>query len=72
MESLTHEEIQLIQTALEHYISEQEKLIKDHYLDLDHEELVDSSPQTIEKVNKILPYFNGSRIVYLIAIQQNA
>jgi hypothetical protein len=67
---LTKEQIEIIRIALEHYASEQEKLIREHYLDLDHEELVDPSSQTIEKVSQILPYFNGSRSVYMIKVQQ--
>jgi hypothetical protein len=67
---LTKEQIEIIRIALELYATEQEKRIREHYLDLDHEELVDPSSQTIEKVSEILPYFNGSRPVYMIQVQQ--
>jgi hypothetical protein len=70
MKNLTQEQIKLIHDALSFYASVQENTIKEHFLDFDHEELVDASQKTSEKVSEILPYFDGTRIVYLMETQQ--
>jgi hypothetical protein len=70
MKNLTEQQIKLIHDALSFYGSVQENTIKEHFLDFDHEVLVDNSQKTSEKVSEILPYFDGTRIVYLMDIQQ--
>jgi hypothetical protein len=54
MNPFRSEQIEFILVCLEKYANVQEKIIQQHYLDSDHETLVEDSQNSLDKCNELI------------------
>ncbi len=67
MNFLNESQVNLIHAALVHYASEQQKIISEHYFDLDQEEVVDESVKILSQIDQILDFLvNKKSLLFII------